>query len=183
MSEEKDTYIVPLPAFFQNATEDLSRVQIELNRKEYDSFIGEYEQCGFSEENGGFFVCHPGHHFDGVKGDFERNVAKILYLAGNRVVLQDEHAGYGIRVFDGLLNDVAFEISSVESDGEYTIQNHLKKSHKKGASLAVIYFPSEGIFSLEKLRDAVRRYKTPKKTSARIRVWYIVAGNVDILRY
>ena len=185
MSDPKEEYksysSAPID-FVQDATADLEKVKISLRWEEYNSFDDKYEKSGFCHQNGGYWLSHPGHHFDGVKGDYERDVARILYLAGYKVILDDEHMGYGIRAVDGKLDNMLFEISTIESAGEYTIQNHLSKSHKKGAEIAVIYFPNNKLFSFEKLTKSHNRYRAPKN-SDRMRLWYIVNGEIHHLKY
>jgi hypothetical protein len=153
---------------------------IRQRRLEYDSFGVEYERDGFCEKNGGYWVTHIGHHFDGVRGDFERQVANILYKNGHCVVLDDEHGEWGVKKTDGLLNGVSFDICSVQDIGKNNLKNHFKKCNRKKAETAIIYYPSSGLFSYKKLFTSYHEYLS-HRTSNVLNVLFIVNGIIGDL--
>jgi hypothetical protein len=167
--------------YVSDATANLYLTRIELNKLEYDSFGEEYERSGFSENTGGFWVTHINHDFDGIRGDYERNVARILYQKGYKVILDNENRGWGVKSPDGKLNDRLFDICSIEGTGENNIKSQLVKCNKKKVEVAVLYFPLPELFSLEKLLDGYYKYSGIKGMKS-LDISYIVNGKIRWLK-
>ena len=150
---------------------------IPYNRIEYEQFGPEYEKSGFCEITGGYWVTHNQHDFDGVRGDYERNVARILYQNGYKVVLESENRGFGVQSPDGKLNGASFEICSIESAGKNTIKGQLNKCNSKGVDVAIIYFPLPQIYSQSFLLDGYYKYLGIKR-SREFKIIFIVDDKI-----
>lgn len=131
----------------------------------------DYVDVTFDEESGGMSAVHKFHKFDKQKslyaahrGDYERHVVNVLRGSGDRVVLESEISSSGVKVCDGLLNDIPMEIKAVEGMGTWTICTKLHEADKQHAQGVVLYFPKAGLFSEDRLKEGIRLYHSNPET-------------------
>jgi hypothetical protein len=124
-------------------TELLKEAKSKYNSYDTDDWI----KAGFDEFSGGSVVYHKKHRFDptigkfGIpRGDYEKNSAKVLSSYGMEVVLGSEISGWKIKIPDGLLNGISFDIKGIEGKGNRIIKAKISDASKQGAEAIVLYF-------------------------------------------
>jgi SPP1 gp7 family putative phage head morphogenesis protein len=139
---------------------------IEERRQEYLKLKSDnqYEDIVFNEENGGLKATHVLHSFNNKTGHFEKEARDLLFKESNKVILQKEitpageTAKDGVKIPDGYLNDMSFEIASISNKGKNAVKRALKHCADKKAEVAVIYFSQGELYSKERWEIGVKQY-------------------------
>ncbi len=146
-----------------------SDLRREENYNEYLRLIqnDDYVDVTYDEQSGGMSAVHTKHKFAKQKGafgmhqgDYERAALHVLRKCGHRIVLGAETNTPGIKSFDGFLDDVPMEIKAIEGRGTWTISTKLRQAEKQNAQCVVLYFPEEGLYSTDRIREGVRLYSS-----------------------
>ena len=123
-----------------------------------------YVDVTYDENSGGVSAIHKLHKFDkqqGVcgmrRGDYERVVVNILRKTGYRIILESEaYPSVGVKVCDGLLDDMAMEIKTIEGNGTWSVSTKLRAAVEQHASCVVLYFPEDEHYSPQRIVDGIR---------------------------
>lgn len=124
-----------------------------------------YTDVVFNENNGGLKATHRLHSFDPNRGHYEKEVRDILFNNGDRIVLEKElvEAGQkhieGIKQIDGYFYDYSCDISTILGTGKNTIKRAFNHSKDKKAEVAILYFPNKEDFSLDRIKEGVKKYE------------------------
>jgi len=140
--------------------------------------IRNYYDVKFDPKTGGLQATHRDHQFDKNRGKYERAAADVLYKYGMKVVLESEQAAKGIKTPDGLLNDIVFDIKSVEGDGKNNIKNKFNEAHGQSARTVVLFFTDEKYFSVDRITEGYKMYKGVVKNDTIKSIFYILNGKV-----
>jgi hypothetical protein len=108
------------------------------------------------------------------RGDYERHAAKILFNYGRRVVLGSEKSAFGVKIAEGLLDDVAFEIKGIEGAGKTAWRHKFQSASAKKAETLVLYYPDSRLFDLQKMEEAYAHYLRNSRSGRIKTVYYIV---------
>ena len=110
-------------------------------------------------------ATHRLHSFDPNRGHYEKEVRDILFNNGDRIVLEKElvEAGQkhieGIKQIDGYFYDYSCDISTILGTGKNTIKRAFNHSKDKKAEVAILYFPNKEDFSLDRIKEGVKKYE------------------------
>jgi len=134
-------------------------------------------------------VYHKDHQFDptigkfGIpRGEYEKIVSEVLVRYGMIVELGSEKAPHRIKVQDGLLDGIKFEIKSIEGVGKNNIINNLKVASKKGAEAVVLYYHDNGLFLERQIQENYQSYLRNSKSRRIQKIYYIVNGELHTLK-
>jgi len=105
----------------------------------------------------------------------KKKASKVLSIYGKRVVLESEISEDWIKTPDGLLNEVKFDIKSIEGSSHRIIKEAISKSSKQGAEIVVLYFHDKNMFDMDFVRESYKKYLTNSK-SKRVKKVYCVVG-------
>lgn len=150
----ENTYIKNTPKEVLQLADAFQKSQHEYdkyssNKDYYDVELG---------SNNGVKATHTGHSFDPKTGHYEKEVQKILYEKGNRIILTDERSNIPGKKADGILNEQSFDISTILGDGKNAIKRAFQHTQAKGAEVAILYFPKSKLYSRERVFQGVRMY-------------------------
>lgn len=157
------------PWFVVDNREFLGRGKRYLeNQKAYYSLLKDkdYIDVKFNILNGGLKATHRLHNFHPKMGHYEEEVRDILFNTGNKIILAKERADVGEIIkdgqkhIDGYLNDLSCDISTILGSGKNTIKKAFQHSHKKGAEMAILYFPDKEMFSIEKISLGLKMFNS-----------------------
>ncbi len=118
-----------------------------------------YTNILFDESTGALQATHIEHHFDTNKGYYEKQVQKILFVNGNKIILESEKKAPGIKTPDGTLNDVLFEIKAVEGNGKNNIKNKFNQAVSQGCKHIVLFFPDTTLYNQNIINEGYIKYK------------------------
>lgn len=128
-------------------------------QKDYDKYnTSEYYDVELSTNNG-VKAIHKGHSFDPKTGQYEKEVQKLLYDKGNRIILTDERSGIPGKKVDGIINSQTFDISSILGDGKNAIKRAFQHSQAKNAEVAILHFPNTELYSKSRVLQGIRMYQ------------------------
>ena len=157
--------------------------KIDDNRKEYERLMkdADYTNVRFNPENGALSAIHKKHTFDptigifGIpRGDYERISLDVLYEYGNKVILGSETPIYKVKVAEGILNEIKFDIKGIEGTGKENILKDIKDASKKGAETVVLYYHKNNLFNESQMRENYNTYLRTSKSKRVQKVYYIV---------
>ena len=161
---------------------------IHKREQEYNDFLSDksYTDVLFNIATGALQATHLEHNFDRVKGYYEKHVQKIIYDNGNKIILESERKAPGIKTPDGTLNDIVFDIKSVEGTGKNNIKNKFNEAASQGCEHLVLFFPNADLYNqitiiqgYEKYRGVVKKEKKKDKLKY---VWIIVNNEIIIYK-
>jgi len=125
----------------------------------------DYVDARFDILSGGVSAVHKYHRFDqeigpfGIKrGEYEKRAADILRRKGYVVLLESERAANGIKTPDGTLNGAVMDIKAVESTRKWVIKDKIYAATKQKANVLVLFFPTEALFSEDRITEGWQRY-------------------------
>lgn len=156
----------------------------EENYSEYQRLLQDisYTDVVYDEESGGVSAVHTLHKFDkqiGVngfrRGDYERQALVAIRKRGHRIILGSEKSSQGVKVCDGLLDDVRMEIKAVEGEGTWAIPTKLREAEKQHAECVVLFFPDSGKYSPQRMSEGIRLYNTGPSFNAQSCISEILA--------
>lgn len=140
----------------------------EENFEEFLRLIedSDYSEVVFDTVSGGLGAIHKGHHLDKNKGafgyrrgEYERNVVRILRESGYRIVLLPEFDNtLNVKQCDGLLNHSPLEIKTIEGLGLWAIRTKIQYAVKQGAEILVLYFPERSLYKSERIAEGWRLF-------------------------
>ena len=151
---DKNSYIANTPKDVLN----LSRIFAERQQK-FEELLknSDYTDVEFGDMLG-LKATHKEHNFNTNTGKYEKTVQDLFFKKGDEIILENESSKIPGKKVDGFLNGQSFDMSSILSDGENNIKRALNHSRKKNAEIAILYFPDENNFSIEKLNISVKKY-------------------------
>jgi len=162
--------------------------RIEANRKEYERLLkdDDYTDVRFNPKNGALSAIHKKHHFDptigkfGIpRGDYEKISLNVLYDSGMNVILNSENPIYQVKIAEGMLNGIKFDIKGIEGTGKRNIIDKISDAAQKEAEIVVLYYHDAGIFDLQKIINAYKGYLNLSKTKRVNTVYYIVNNKLN----
>ncbi len=119
-----------------------------------------YSDVKYDKKSGGLSAIHKEHNFDptigkfGIpRGDYERLTINVLRENGYSVILESEQSAQGIKVADGILNNVVMDIKAVEGVGRWTIKNKFDSACSQKVKSVVLYFHDRAMFDESKVRQ------------------------------
>lgn len=118
----------------------------------------DYFDVAFDKKTGGMKAIHRLHNFDKKTGKYEKEVLELFYEKGNNIILSKEDSRIEGKKVDGYLNDLSFDISSIQGEGKNTIKRALNHSREKNAEIAILHFPKSESFSMDRLKDGINKY-------------------------
>lgn len=122
-----------------------------------------YFDVVFDKSTGGMKATHNLHNFNPKKGHYEKEAMEILFKKGNGVVFESEIALLGDTTPDGLLNNIVFDIKSIEGQngilGKNNLKNKLIEGNRQGCKNVTLYFPDKNLYENgDQIRNAINRY-------------------------
>lgn len=150
----------------QKAVENALRYNEKEERKsEYNALRKDknYTDVRYNDK-GGLMATHKKHTFDRHKGQYEKDVQKVLFDNGHKIILESETGkAIGQKYTDALLDKLKAEIKTIEGDGKNTIKRAMQDAKKQGAESIILYFPDNGKFSMARLADSIAAYNGQTK--------------------
>ncbi|MBR5034501.1 MAG: hypothetical protein IKX71_04265 [Bacteroidales bacterium] len=128
----------------------------------------DYTEVVFDTASGGLGAIHKEHHLDknkGVlgyrRGEYERNVVRILRESGYRIILLPEYDNtLNVKQCDGILNHSPAEIKTIEGLGLWAIRTKIQYAVKQGAEVLILYFPERSLYSPDRITEGWRLFST-----------------------
>jgi hypothetical protein len=175
----------------------LNKERKEANGKEYKQlkknpdYTGKYaDMLKFNPKTGGMTAVHNDHNFDPTpskifkdvfRGDYERNAVNVLYNYGRKVILTAEMK-FNMRTFDGLLDDVPFDIKGIEKHITFkSIKRRFEDASDQNAEIMVFYFHDSNMFSYDQLKRGYLKYLLYSNSKRIQTVYYILNGKLNKL--
>lgn len=152
-------------AYIKNAPDEVLKIgdRFHETQKAFERYANNnYEDVQTNHLNG-LKATHVKHHFDPKTGKYEKAVQNFMYEKGNHFVLEDESSSIPGKKADGLLNDRTFDMSTILGTGKNTIKRALNHSREKNAEVALLYFPDDSLFNMQRLLEGVRMYNGQTK--------------------
>ncbi|MDR2764736.1 MAG: DUF935 family protein [Tannerella sp.] len=158
----------------------VNQKRIGDNRKEFERLKDEpdYTDVKFDPKTGGLYAEHTQHNFDPNRGKYEREAAKVLYNYGRKIIFASERAPRGIKTPDGTLDDIPFDIKSIEGTGENNIKHKFNDAHRQGVETVVLYFTDKKYFSEDRILKGYKKYLGAVKNDTIKNILYIVDGKL-----
>ena len=137
------------------------------NRDIYNELLKnpDYYNVKYDEVSGGVYGIHKGHNFDSIigvlgiqRGDYEKNIADVLFKKGHIIIFQNEQKPMGTKSYDATVDGVNSEIKGIEKQGKYTVKNALEKANKQEARTVLLYFHDITIYSSEYIKDQWEKF-------------------------
>jgi hypothetical protein len=164
----------------QNMQQASKAALIKKRKEEFEVYNTDdnYKNVLFDKENGGLKATHIKHNVNKNTAMYESPVQDILYKSGNKIIFEDESDG-SKKKGDGLLNDMTVDISTILGSGKNTVVRALLHAKSKKSEVALIYFPDESLYSIDRMNNALVRFKG--QTEYRFKKIVVIAGKT-ILR-
>ena len=160
----------------------------EENNQEYLQLKAnpDYLDVTFDEQSGGVSAVHKEHCFDKQvgpfgcrRGQYELDVVSIIRKNGYSIILESEYPkGKRIKAFDALINGIAAEIKTVESNGRWSVRTKIHTAISQWAELLVLYYPDESLLSEDKIYEGWRMNCSPTKSISLKKILVATEGNV-----
>ena len=138
----------------------------------FEEFLRLFEDSDYTEVvydaiSGGLGAIHKDHHLDKNKGafgysrgEYERNVVRILRESGYRIILLPEFDNtLNVKQCDGLLNNSPLEIKTIERFGLWSIRTKIQYAVKQGAEILVLNFPERSLYQSERIAEGWRLFR------------------------
>ena len=114
---------------------------VDSRQSEFHSIIttGNYKDSYF-DKSGGYYVVHKDHNpIADSNVNKELYAAKILASKGYRIYLMGENSYItGSKKTDGFEEHSVMDMKTINSAGDYKIENSLKKAASQGAEVAIL---------------------------------------------
>lgn len=126
----------------------------------------DYIDVIFDEQSGGVSAIHIQHKFDkslspwGVRrGDYELYVVNLLRSLGYVIILLPENGGIFQKRCDCVIDGIAAEIKTIESNGRWAVRTKIYNAAKQGADIVILYFANPQLFSAPRIIEGWRMYE------------------------
>lgn len=142
----------------------------------------EYKKSYLNTQNGGYYIAHKQHTFDKKRGFYEKEASKILANNGNYIKLESEKpTGYKIKHAEGFLNNVLFDIKTVEGAGIGSIKRKLDDAALKKVQHVIFYFPDPKQYSEERIINGFRDYSA-KNNYSFSKIWVVTNNKINVFK-
>ena len=117
-----------------------------------------YFDTSFDRKTGGVKTIHKLHNLNKKTLTNEKHVQNLFFEKGHKFTLENESSKIEGKKIDGFIEKFSHDISTIAGTGKNTIKRALNHGREKKADIAILYFPKDVEFNIERLEDGIKAY-------------------------